>query len=283
MKTTISNFVIFLLVIIAATFTTSCSKDSDESIDDILSDKTTPVTFELAKGIHFMYDYAGSSYVGGDTIRVSKKSEVKRDLRQGTHTLLWLNDPYYDEGKLFDTHFDPNRKVLIRNNEYPTLNHPVRYAVSDFNVGEYLLPTQTLTYSTPMSAIFLYVEDADRYPVAIDKDYEQIGVLKGYPNIVSVSLTGNEYERRESVDLPIYFYPQSSNKMQIIGADGASFFLCPNEGLSNIQLSIELKGSDGKVIATSELPRMSIKRGEYIQLQGTLFSGSSSDWREMQN
>ena len=284
MKTNISNSVSrqAVLALSACMFMgfTACSSD-DPSVDELLSDKTTPVTFELRKGTHFMYDYAGSHYVGGDTIRVSKNGEVKRDLRQGQHSILWLNDPYYDEGNLYGMHFDADRKMLIRNGEYPDLNHSIWYAVSEVNVSEYLLPTQTLTYSTPMSAIFLYVEDADRYPGAVDKEFLQIGVLKGYPNVVSVSLTGNEYERRESVDLPIYYYPKSKN-MQIIGADG-SVFMCPKEGLDNIQLVIEIKDQNGTVISTSELPKMSFRRGKSISLQGTLFSGKSSDWKEIPN
>lgn len=266
-----------MLIAIALPLFTACGDDEEEpSLDELLSDKTTPVTFELEKGTHFMYDYAGSHYVGGDTIKVWEKKEVKRDLRQGRHSILWLTDRYYDKPELFETHYDANHKMLVRNEEHPTLNHPVGYAESEINVGEYLLPTQTLTYSALISGLDLYIEDADRYPEVFDNDKTQIiGSLKGYPNIVSVSLTGNDYERRESVDLPIYYYPRTSN-MKIMGS--GEFFLCPKEGLDDIQLVIEIKGTDGKVITTSELPKLSFRRGDYIHLRGTLFSGSASDW-----
>lgn len=266
-----------MLMTIVLLLFTACGDDEEEpSLDELLSDKTTPVTFELEKGVHFMYDYAGSHYVGGDTIDVWKKKEVKRDLRQGRHSILWLRDPWNDKAELYETYFDAKHKMLVRNGEFPTLGSPVFYAESEINVGEYLLPTQTLTYSSLISGVDLYVEDADCYPGVFDDDKTQIiGSLKGYPNIVSVSLTGNDYERRESVDLPIYYYPRTSN-MQIMGSSRC--FLCPKEGLDDIQLVIEIRGADGKVITTSELPKLSFRRGEGVRLRGTLFSGSTSDW-----
>ena len=43
---------------------TACSSDEDEpSVEELLSDKTTPVTFELKAGYYHLFDFAGSHYV----------------------------------------------------------------------------------------------------------------------------------------------------------------------------------------------------------------------------
>lgn len=261
----------------------SCGGDDEPSVDEILSDKTTPVAFELRKGVYFMYDYAGANYVGGDTIGVLKAGEVKRNLRRGRHSLVWLTEPSSEKYQLYETHYDAKSRTLVRDASYPNLSRPVIYAVTDINVGEYLMPTQTLEYISPISEIHIIAEDAGSYPGTIGTKSAKIGALKGYPNVASVSLAGNGGDIRKPVDLPIFYYPRSGSKLQIEGADGASYFLCPKEGIKDLQLEIEIREPGGGFISSVKLPKISIRQGESVWLKGPVFSGHTSNWSVVPN
>lgn len=269
-----SIFCLRLVILVLTGFTITvfqgCSKD-ESGIDEILSDQTTPVTFEFEKGMHFMYDYAGAHFVKGDTINILKKGEVKCNLRQGKHSIVWLKDASYDGNKLYEVHYDAQRKMIIRNNDYPILNHDVEYAVNEVNVSEYMLPTQTIDYSSIMAKIEIVATDYDVYQ-GIDG---LSGIAKGFPNILSVCLTDGAYESGEPLGETKFFY---SSNIKMFYTNNIICILCPKDGLDNIQLSAEVKDANGQIIPTTQLPKCSIRRGYITTLAGPLFSGSTSDW-----
>jgi len=268
-----SNFCLRLVILVLTGFTITvfqgCSKD-ESGIDEILSDQTTPVTFEFEKGMHFMYDYAGAHFVKGDTINILKKGEVKCNLRQGKHSIVWLKDASYDGNKLYEVHYDAQRKMIIRNNDYPILNHDVEYAVNEVNVSEYMLPTQTIDYSSIMARLDIVATDYDVYQGINSPS----GVVKGFPNIPSVSLMDDSYELGDPGEVPIFY----DTNIKMLYTNGIYLMLCPKNGLDNIQLSVEIKDANGQIINTTPLPKCSFRRGHTTALAGPLFSGSTSDW-----
>ena len=69
----------------------ACGGDDEPTVDELLSDKTTPVTFELPQGDYYMFDYSGSRYVGSDTIHVDRSCKFEAELRQGKHHIIWIS------------------------------------------------------------------------------------------------------------------------------------------------------------------------------------------------
>lgn len=297
------------LMALATVFTlifTSCS--GEESIDELLSNKTTPVTFMMpSNGDYYLFDYAGSHYVGSDTITTkSQKAEV--DLRQGKHHTLWFRglehfsrdyveggtgDDYCDDGA--SIFFNPNDKTIEVAKRHINIATDVRCAECDVNVGEYLLPVQKLSFSslTAKVRIIVYDNSPALYRSGI------IGVVRGYPFVTSVHLfgagfkTGNipselSYDVERASDDYYHYFEQikdSPTENLIFSEQGKSitieesdYILCPEGGIDNIQLTTEVREFDGGMIVTTQLPTFSLHRGYTTVLRGLLFSGSTADW-----
>ena len=69
----------------------ACGDDDEPSVDELLSEETTPIEFELTDfeyyDKYYLFDYAGNRYVGADTI---SRSKFTINLRQGKHHLIWM-------------------------------------------------------------------------------------------------------------------------------------------------------------------------------------------------
>lgn len=292
---TASHWAVLVLALVSVFVFASCSSsDDEEKIDEILSDKTTPVTFEVGPHSYTMFDYAGSKYVGSDSIsgyvvindrkNRNYNEEVEINLRQGKHHLLWFTGldastySWYDELNGYPK-YDPLTKTVTA-----LPGNYIQYAECDLHVTEYLLPTQKLTFRPLMAYIDVQVTD-------IPKDIESSGIMIAAPIAGSISIDGDGYKAMKdgmqmdvNVDKnydkngkPCYetsvWYPVEHD-----GSGMPVSVLCPKNGIDNIQLTTEVKDKEGKSIPTTTLPKFSIRRGHTTVLRGPLFSGSTSDW-----
>ena len=288
----------FMLMCMCAVCLTSCGGDDDLSIDEILSQETTPIDFQLAEynnwyDKYFLFDYAGSSYVGSDTVS-SYKCTI--NLRQGKHRLLWMKgidkEPKYGKNYSYGLHYDPQEKTVTN---YGGSRYLVQYAEVELEVTPYLMPVQQIRPSNYIDgAIELKITDMseeleqprDR---SGDEDYDPVsqyrytrpvvGTVSGFPNVSKVSLTGNDYTREAvdgSSDILLQYKYDQTDKREFYG--GSYVVLCPKSGIDNILLTVDMKDKNGKHIPTTALPRCSVQRGYATVLRGPLFSGSTSDW-----
>lgn len=282
---------------------TACSGDDEPSIDDVLSEETTPIDFEM-RGFsyyygseNYLFDYAGNIYVGSDTI---SKSKCTLNLRQGKHHLVWINgiDYWYSlQGKDYGLHYNPVDKTITTNNQYPFLDsRDIMYYEKDIEVTSYLMPTQQIDYTNyVVCRLLIRVTDKIKGTLRPEQNStgkylyaEHIGKLTGIPGVRTVSLTGIRYEL-DNNDWPIgifaHFNSLSSGKQLIQGQLEASAdsipilqLLCPLNGLNDIQVKTEVQDANGTPISTTILPKFSLRRGYTTVLRGPLFSGNTSDW-----
>lgn len=316
-KHSIIRFSLYILLI--TNFLFACS--SDDSIDDLLSQETTPVTFELDNGISYMFDYAGNHYVGSDTVEIyngkyysdgkSFPNDVEVNLRQGKHHILWfkgLSESYNQDSGIS---FNPETKIIEIKGDNTIPNSSLSYAECDVNVSEYLLPTQKLQFTPLTARVVIEISDNPPSVMSADRKYYAVGKITNYPLVTSVSLLGKNYtmydgniESEISLNQLISTFnpPSSPTELMIcsyldwvetgftgegtiraygrtgLRVQSPKNILCPANGIDNIQLGVDMVDKDGKHIATTPLPKISIKRGYTTYLYGPLFSGFTSDW-----
>lgn len=309
-STFLASSLVVLALATASVFTFSAchSSDNEPSADDILSTETTPVEFQIlgeAYGNQYtMFDYAGSSYIGSDS--VYSKSSCTTNLRQGKHHIIWFYGvshervrrdwfqyPDYTEKYNDGIHFDPVEKTLTNYEESSATD--ILYCEQDFEVPPYLLPAQQVMFNkTATSSIQVIITDAvqnikiqEQIPVHEVEDllYSQpAGTIDGYPYVRMVSLVKNDSKVEKNLNFTLWAQVRYSKYFDEIKYDVASVYvsdvnvLCPLNGLDNIQLSADVKDRDGKSIPTTQLPKCSIRRNCKTVLTGPLFSGSTSDW-----
>lgn len=278
---------------------TACSSDDDEpSVDELLSDKTTPVTFELKAGYYHLFDYAGNRYVGSDTIEEyhGRPADIYRtevDLRQGKHHLIWFTGL---DGFSFDnninTRFIPDTKVIESDN-----GQNIMYAECDVNVTEYLLPAQKLTFQPVTAQIKIEIGDSSPLAEADLKGLPlwqgktiSIGKIVGIPSVISTGLYDNNYTKTDNtLEVPITAYSiyvkgetigtmTTYNKVTEVSVKQPIRILCPKDGLNDIQLAAEVTGNDGNPVPTSDFPKISLRRGYTTVLRGLLFDTSGLYW-----
>lgn len=290
-----SFFIFIFSLFTSSLFFASCSKE-EPSIDELLSEQTTPVTFTPLHGKNYVFDYAGSHFVGSDTISAGWNSEIALDLRQGRHRLLWLreldgnDDPNFRDGQYISgVHFDP-QKMEITSYETNCACGNLSYASTEVNVTEYLLPTRKLTYQSLTSDIVFDIIDSSPLvstDFQIGYSWAKIGTVSGFPAVRSISLEGKDYIKSETFSKDVYSRELSYDKGLVLRpgdlpAIGVGLWvqniLCPLNGLDDIQLTAEVHDRNGNPIPTTPLPKFSIRRGFATRLRGPLFSGSTSDW-----
>lgn len=221
MKTKIFRFanrmVVAMLTCMFTIGLTSCG-DDEPSVDELLSEETTPITFDLGeKGTHFLFDYAGNNYVGADTINVGWDGKAELNLRRGKHHLLWITGLSEEE---YGVHFDPIAKEIKYRTSYGSYVHfsePIDYAQLDIDVNEYLRPAQQLEYTSIMSRISIDVEDSSPLvDVVLNQWNTLIGKASGFPVVSSVSLFGKSYSLEEPSSTNIYSYPFNKERQTIL-------------------------------------------------------------------
>lgn len=285
----------------------ACGGDNDEpSVAELLSEETTPIEFQLAEYYNryekfFLFDYAYDRYIGSDTIS-SNKCTV--ELRQGKHHLIWikglddeLKSPYWQsygyEPYNTGTHYDPVDKTVANySNEF---YGNITYAELDLDVKEYLVPIRQVRCNnhiggtiqvqiTDMSDEIEQPRDMtgdDGYDYVSMYKYSRplVGTIDGYPDIRKVSLTGNEFTRKEKTKsrdiIHQYHLDEIDNRELYIQSLS---LLCPKSGINDIQLTATVKDKYGNKLSTTPLPHCSVQRGYTTVLRGPLFSGSAADW-----
>ena len=272
-KLSASRLIVMTLACLMAVCLTACGGDDDEpTVDELLSEETTPIDFVLQDfGYHdkyFLFDYAGGRYVGSDTIT---KSECKLNLRQGKHHLIWMKAQYggnvgfNPENKMFATYDNSVGKTAI----------DVAYSEMDMEITPYLMPVKAVVcdkhFTVIASQLVIEVSDMDRWDDLHIKPIDEYAELKvvGFPTVKSISWYGNGYEIEDRYD-GIYtnIYDDTIELSTI----------CPTSGLDNIQVNVELWNTNGNKIPTTKLPTFSMRRKFTTVLRGPLFSGNTRDW-----
>lgn len=302
--TTASRLAILALALTTALSFNSCSKDegNEPSVEELLSEETTPVEFKFpyytsSSDRYILFDYAGNNFVRSDS---TQWGGITIDLRQGKHRLLWLHGLTIDEEYSGGVRYDPKSQTCVMCEErgFTTGNGFVLYEEKNIEVFPYLLPVQEINFgNTIMCSISINITDvADNLslPEQIGNSRYQfiqpaIGKMKGYPFVREVSVTGNAYKlKRGGAEKEIctyYFYDSRHRDWKIedhfevvVDRNNVKYMLCPLNGIDNIQLTAEVNDKDGKPVPTTTLPKFSIRRGYETVLTGPLFSGSTSDW-----
>lgn len=241
---------------------TACSDDDDNesTIDDLLSEETTPIDFELLDydlyDEYILFDYAGNRYVGSDTIT---RSKCTINLRQGKHHLLWMKGNYMES-----IGFNPEDKTFnTGNREYVNIS----YIEMDLEVTPYLMPVKKIECKNikviPYCILTIDPTDIDEMRTL---DVQEIKVT-GFPMVRTISWDGNSYQLEDRYD-GIY----------IIGGLGELYTVCPTKGFDGVEVKIEMRNTNDELISTTQLPKINLRQGYNTTLHGPLFSGNTSDW-----
>ena len=276
-----------ILLTLACLFTfglAACGEDDElaivePTVDELLSEETTPVTFNLgSKGNFFLFDYAGSRLVGSDTIEVTEnyQKSYTKDLRQGKHRIIWFRElstisevkdgdwffvasPRYDPEKRTVSCFDWDA-VLLSHSPLP------QYCIKEIAVAPYLLPEQKLNYQ-PLCAE-IHIRLSCNIPIGSPRPEL---VSHDIPFVKEVGIEDNRCILGKSEDQFFGYNGSSSFGVKITSYTSATLsvdVLCPNDGLDNISFSYEVK--DGNNSTVIELPKVSIRRGFVTEITGTL-------------
>ncbi len=270
----------------------SCSGDGEEVVDDGMSQETTPVTFALGKDWSYvLFDYTdGGTYIGSDTIHLSKQAQEAVKLRQGKHQLLWVKglttepyDPDYRffssgvhfmrESNTFFAHMWTEKNEETGQTEYELLRNPVLFWKKSLEVSPYLLPVQEPDYVAVTGELQVYF--TDEYIPKPDFSFD--ATFTNIPVVSEVSMEGKQYTLLDMAvckDVSLYY----------IGTEDAGRVpdfrftsLCPLDGLNDIQLVVSSTNSGGQTVVTLQLPKCSIRRGYVTRLVGPLF-GNANEW-----
>ena len=267
-----TSFPLRLPVLLALTYVpmlafNACSdNDGDEpTIDEQLSEETTPIEFELLDydpyEEYVLFDYAGNRYVGSDTITCSK---CTLDLRQGKHHLLWMKGQYGES-----IGFNPEDKTINVENR-TCINIP--YYEMDLEVTPYLMPVKKIQCKNekviPCCDLIIDATDIDEAWETLNiKIVDNIFYMKvtGFPTVRTISWDGSSYQLEDRYD-GIY-----------LGGSELST-VCPARGFDNIQVNTEIWNVRDELIPTTQLPKFNLRQGYITTLRGPLFSGNTSDW-----
>ena len=264
----------------------SCGSDDDEpSVDEILSEETTPVTFDLMKkGRHILFDYAGKRLVGADTIDVEYLDQKSQtiDLRQGKHRLLWMRGLLFSEGIddemvfIASPYYDvKSGTVKCQDYDYRLqLNYPLpQYYIKEMEVTPYLMPEQKVEYQLLCADIYLSLS----CDFSIDDDLRL--AVSGIPFVKEIGIDYNRYTLGDANKGVV-----NGTTFQGSGTQGrynlalfSKNILCPKDGLDNVQLFYEVERNGTKIYSAS-LPPISLRRGYKTTLSGPLVGGQTSDF-----
>lgn len=263
----------------------SCS-NGEEDIDDVLSKETTPVTFELGSGNHILFDYtANGTYVGSDTINlIAPNTTATIKLRQGKHQIIWItkrmvrpnssnNGAYSYYGEIDGLNFSPSEKTI----QIDYLEgYDIQYWQEHIEVS-LLQSVQKAKYAPAACALHIDITD---FPPSIEQQSEwlkEIGEVF-LPCVSEVGLADKRYKLKPELCIKnVYYYPamMGTHKCRPIDYYG----LCPLDGLNDIQPTCKATDDSGQAVLTTQLPKISLRRGYVTNLSGPIFSGSTADWK----
>ena len=245
--------------------------DDEPTIDEMLSEETTPITFGLAEGTHFLFDYAGNHLVGADTIEIEHSNSEFRsvdrsvDLRQGKHRLLWIrglsgSSLYWSKYKSEGVDYDAETGMVSCTNL--NLDPLPQYCFKDIEVTPYLMPTQTLDYQPLWARLRIYIYT----DIPVDDISKTTITL---PYIKSVGLEDNRYTTKENA---VLYLALSVNPGEKCCLYLLAKTLCPKDGLDDVELLCNI-GS-----LAYKLPKISLRRGQITEIEGTLQRNATGDF-----
>lgn len=259
----------------------ACGGDDDEpSVDELLSEETTPVEFEYKdfydyyQSAYCMFDYTSNRLVGSDTITSSRYTH---NLRNGKHQLLWI-DRLSKKDNPKGVHFNPQNKTVTSLNEYGWAPGGLAYSIMDLEVSQYLAPYLSAPLQVKCSepvTCRLEIQPTDLSYAYI----EYYGKFTGLRSVRSVSLTSEGFEYSDTeyyMDFAVGYGPEPG---VTANSTSSAQMLCPLEGLDDIHLTAEMQDRNGNPVKTSALPSFSLCRGKTTVLTGPLFSGEIKDWK----
>ena len=284
--------------------------DSEPTIDELLSEETTPIEFKFGTiqdrcNQYILFDYAGNHYVGTDTIDVAYKCTLA--LRRGKHQLLWiygldnndcLNRRWNNTGDMYyaGVHYNPDEKSFSVYDEYADVTN-VKYSEKEIEITPYLMTPQQIRFADYISAsIQIFITDIPNgtaMPEWVESahgwDRVKIGVVSNIPSVRTVALKNNDYILQKEATRDLYLQvdtehrwsDQPDESFRDAGLEINELYyatLCPLNGLDNIYLNLEVWDMNGYSLSTTPLPRFNLRRGQTTILRGPLFSGSTSDW-----
>jgi hypothetical protein len=286
----------------------SCGDDSldseEDSIDEVLSIDTTPVSFiydELtfhSDGLLYLFDYTpGGQLVSTSTfeVRAVRDGKITVNLRRGKHKLLWMTgicnnapDGYdYWTGDRHGTHFDPATKELFWYDDYSSSGSVVYYREQNITVTDHVssIPLNQFLPTT-CSLRVLSKDIVPAVGLSTGDGFEkEIGTLKIGKRVKTMSLTGKHYTLIDSAAYGVVYARAVIENSKPIDTCVVAFspsLLCPVGGLSNIPITCEVKDKNGDIVPTTAFPNQTLKRGYVTSLEGFLFSGKPSGWRVTQ-
>ncbi|MBQ8969565.1 MAG: hypothetical protein IJ064_07540 [Bacteroidaceae bacterium] len=277
MKTKIFRFanrmVVAMLTCMFTIGLTSCG-DDEPSVDELLSEETTPITFNLGKkGTHFLFDYAGNNYVGADTIEVENAAQTSQTitLRQGRHRLVWLSGAALGDGnKVGYIYYNPEKRTICCRSTDSSFSTDISVASSEVVVTPYLMPVQKVEYQSLCYCIAFSATDYG----ATGMNETSYAHIHGLPQIQEMSIEGAAYITNASTGIFSFRPFNGTMERKRVSA----FFLCPNNGIDNIQLTCEANDWKGNPVSTSQFPKISVRRGYITHITGPLIGGSTGDF-----
>lgn len=277
--------ILTLVCFISFTFTACSGEDDEASVDELLSEETTPITFDLTKkGRHILFDYAGSRLVGSDTIDVEYSDQKLQtiDLRQGKHRLLLMRGLLFAEGIddevvfVASPYYDVNsRTVKCQDYDYRLqLNYPLpQYYIKEIEVTPYLMPEQKVEYKLLCAQIRLHLT----CDFSLDDDVSL--AVSGIPFVKEVGIDDNRYTLGDVNNEVIHattfqgYGVKDRYNLALFSKD----ILCPKDGLDNVQLHYEVT-KNGSIIYSGILPTVSLQRGYETTISGPLIGGQTGDF-----
>ncbi len=271
---------------------TACGGDDNLSADDTLSIDSTPVSFAPGEeGIFFLYDYTtAGKFVGAHKFTTKWfKEEITVNLRRGRHKLLWVtgvnnSTPMeYPESIDYTRHgtfyYSDGDSIVWYDNNLP-IGFGVRYCEQEINVTDHIMNSQPISFLRAESCVQIMSTDfSPLLDISSDNDPFGIGTIVVSPYVKSVSLMGDNFVTiNGGLSGNVFIKNVSENESSCVTAV-TSMMLCPTDGLQNMNIMCTIFDKDGNVIPTTDLPKISIKRGYTTHLEGPLFSGSTSDWK----
>lgn len=250
-----------LTCVFTLTFITCSNNDGDEpAIDDLLSEETTPIDFELLDyepyEEYVLFDYAGNRYIGSDTIT---RSKCTLDLRQGKHHLLWMKGRFGES-----IGFNPEDKTFNMVNR-ECFNIP--YHEVDLEVTPYLMPVKKIQCNDEkvISHCCLVIDptDIDKMSILDVKDIK----VTGFPSVRTISWDGSSYQLEDRYD-----------GVYLIGGLGELYTACPTKGFDGVEVRIYMWNARDELIPATQLPKFNLHQDYVTTLCGPLFSGNTSDW-----
>lgn len=289
-----SRLIVMTLVCLMAVCLAACGGDDEEetTAEEILSIDTTPVTFTTGeKGTYYLYDYTIGEELVGAHVFTTKWSgdKIAVNLRRGRHKLLWITGihnnipiehPSSVAQTLHGTHYYAEGDSIVWYDNELDFGFGVRYCEQDIYVTDHIPLTQPILFTRATSCV--QIMSTDFSPLLDMADGDElfgVGSIVVSPFVKTMSLMGKDFKVINGGTSGNIFVKNIPESGYSCVTAVTRLFLCPKDGLQDVEVQCSVFDKGGNIIPTTTLPKISIKRGYTTHLEGPLFSGSTSDWK----